>query len=195
MLLLIVGLLVFFAAHLAPTQSALRASLVERFGEGPYKIAFAVLSAIGLALIVLGWSKLALHPGKNPVLWDPPLWTRHVAIALMLPAFVLLLAAYIPSRIRDAVRHPMLTAVKIWAFAHLLANGDLASLLLFGSFLAYAVFDRISVKKRGALGPLGSRAGTLQGDLVAVGAGVAAYLAFLFWGHDLLIGASPLPVA
>ena len=102
-------------------------------------------------LIVLGYHKLQIMPGKNPQLWNPPVWSRHLAFVLMLPSFVLLVAAYVPSRIRTAVKHPMLAAVKIWAFAHLLANGDLGSLVLFGSFLAWAVYDRISVKRRAAL--------------------------------------------
>lgn len=192
MMLLVVGLAVFFAAHLIPTHPDLRASFAARLGEGTYKIVFSLLALAGLALIVLGWSKLGLHPSKNPILWDPPLWTRHIAIALMLPAIVLLVAAYVPSRIRTAVKHPMLAAVKIWALAHLLANGDLASLVLFGSFLAFGVYDRISVKRRGALGPLGAKAGTASGDVLVVGLGLAFYAVFLFWGHEFLIGVSPL---
>lgn len=192
MMLLVVGLLLFFAVHLVPAQPEIRGSLVARFGERPYKIAFAVLALIGLLLIIAGWGKLQLYPGKNPILWDPPLWTRHIAIALMLPAIILLVAAYVPSRIRTAVKHPMLLAIKIWALAHLLANGDMASLLLFGGFLAFAVFDRISVKRREALGPLGARSGGVAGDVAVIGLGTALYLVFLVWGHELAIGVSPL---
>ena len=119
---------------------------------------FAVVSLIGFALIVLGFHKLQLHPGKNPQLWDPPMWTRHIALALMLPAMIALVAAYVPSHIHTMLKHPMLVAIKIWALAHLLANGDLASLVLFGSFLAFAVYDRISVKRRGAPGAARRRA-------------------------------------
>ena len=111
-----------------------------------------------------------------------------LTLALMLVAFILLAAAYIPSRIRTAVKHPMLAAVKLWAFAHLLVRGDLASLLLFGSFLAYGVFDRISVKKRHALGPLGAAQGGLKGDIVVVAVGTVAYLLMLLFGHAYLIG-------
>ena len=118
-----------------------------------------MLSLVGLTLIVLGFYKLHLHPGKNPILWDPPTWTRHMALALMLPAMIALVATYVPSHIHVMLKHPMLVAIKIWALAHLLANGDLASLLLFGSFLAFAVYDRISVKRRGDLGPIGRAAG------------------------------------
>ena len=116
-----------------------------------------MLAFAGLALIAIGYHKLQVMPGKNPVLWTPPLWTRHVAFTLMLPAMILLVAAYVPSRIRTAVGHPMLAAVKIWATAHLLANGDLGSVVLFGSFLAWAIVDRISVKRRNAPGPLGTQ--------------------------------------
>ncbi len=192
MMLLVTGLAVFFAAHIIPTQPDLRASFIARLGEGTYKIVFSLVSLAGLALIVFGWSKLGLHPGKNPILWEPPLWTRHIAITLMLPATVLLVAAYVPSRIRTAVKHPMLAAIKIWALAHLIANGDLASVLLFGSFLAYGVYDRISVKRRGALGPLGATAGGMGGDALAAGLGLALYVVFLLWGHEFLIGKPPL---
>ena len=107
----------------------------------------------------------------------------------MLPAMILLVAAYVPSRIRSAVGHPMLAAIKIWALAHLLANGDLASLVLFGSFLVWVVVDRISVKRRGALGPLGSATSTSPiNDLIVVGVGLALYAVMLVWGHRWLIG-------
>lgn len=193
MLTLILGLFLFIAIHLVPTQTELRAGLVTRYGEGAYKAVFSLVSAIGLALIILGYGKLQAMPGKNPDLWYPPIWTRHIALALMLPSMILLVAAYVPSRIRDAVKHPMLAAIKIWALAHLLANGDLASVVLFGSFLAWAVFDRISVKRRGALGPIGNRrGGPIINDALVVAAGVALYFLVLHWLHALLIGVSPL---
>lgn len=195
MMPLLVGLLVFFAAHLIPTQREIRAGLTARFGEGAYKGAFAILSLIGLTLVVLGWAKLQLHPEKNVFFGEPPIWTRHLAVALMLPAMILLVAAYVPSRIRTAMKHPFLVAIKIWALAHLLVNWDLASFVLFGSFLAYAVFDRISVKKRGAAGPLGLRTGGLAGDLTAIAGGTALYLAILLWAHRALIGVAPLPIS
>lgn len=188
MLLLAVGLLVFFAIHLVPAAPDLRAGLVERFGPGTYKIAFSVISLLGFALIVLGYHKLQLHPGKNPVLYAPPEWTRHAAYALMLPAMILLVAANVPSRIRTLARHPLLAAIMIWALAHLLVNGDLASLLLFGSFLAYAVFDRISVQRRAALGPLGARTGASINDAIVIVAGLALYAFMVLIGHGVLIG-------
>ncbi len=194
MMVLIVGLILFLGVHLLPTSPELRDSLKERIGDTPYRILFSVLSLAGLVIIVLGFHKLQLHPGKNPILWEPPIWTRHIAVALMLPAMILFVASVIPSRIRTATRHPMLIAIKTWALAHLLANGDLAALLLFGSFLAFAVYDRISVKKRGATGPLGNArpAGVLN-DVLVIVIGVGLYAALLFGGHQWLIGVSPMP--
>ncbi|SFV34762.1 NnrU family protein [Hyphomicrobium facile] len=194
MMVLIVGLILFLGVHLIPTQPELRDGLKERIGEGPYKILFSLLSLVGIVVIVLGFHKLQLHPGKNPLLWEPPVWTRHLAVALMLPAMILLVASLIPSRIRTATRHPMLIAIKIWALAHLLANGDLASLLLFGSFLAFAVYDRISVKKRGARGPLGAASpSSALNDVLVIVIGLALYAWILLVGHQWLIGVAPMP--
>ncbi|MBN8911463.1 MAG: NnrU family protein [Rhizobiales bacterium] len=186
MLPLILGLLLFFAVHLVPTSPSLRDGLVERFGERAYRAVSAVLSLIGMVLIVAGYHKLQVMPGKNPVLWDPPSWTRHIAFLLMLPAMILLVAAFVPSRIRTAVKHPMLAAIKAWALAHLLVNGDLGSLVLFGAFLAFAVYDRISVKRRTVTVPA-APPGILN-DLLVVAGGLALYVFMLVWGHGALIG-------
>ena len=191
MLLLLVGLAVFFAIHVVPTQPDLRTGLVKRFGETTYKGLFAVLSIAGLALIIFGYGKLQGTPGKNPDLWFPPAWTRPIAMLVMLPAMVFLVAANVPSRIRDAVKHPMLLGVTLWALAHFLVNGDLASAILFGSFFAWAVFDLISVRRRAALGPLGSRkGGPIVNEVIVVGAGVGLYFLFISWAHKVLIGVS-----
>jgi uncharacterized membrane protein len=123
---------------------------------------------------------------------------KHIVFLLMLPVFVLLAAAYIPSNIRRIAQHPMLLAIKLWAFAHLLVNGDLAGMLLFGSFLAYGIYDRISVTRREALGPLGTRSGGVGGDIAAVAIGLAAYAIMLVAGHYWFIGIPliniPMPV-
>lgn len=193
MLLLIVGLLVFFLVHLVPTSPDVRRSLAERMGEGTYKLVFSVISAVGLALIVYGYAKLYATPGKNPEIWSPPHAMRHAAMLLMLPAAILLAAAYIPSRVRTATKHPMLLAVKLWALAHLLVNGDLASIVLFGSFLAWAGYDYSSAKRRNALGPLGARSGGLGGDVAVVVVGVALFVVMLLWGHARLIGMPLVP--
>jgi uncharacterized membrane protein len=193
MLLMVVGLLIFLGIHLLPTAPDVRGSLVARMGEGGYKLAFSLISVVGLALIVYGYAKLYATPGKNPVIWSPPQGMRHATMALMLVAFILLAAAYIPSRIRTAVKHPMLAAVKIWAFAHLLIRGDLASMVLFGSFLAWAVYDRISVKQRVAMGPLGDRTSGLSGDIAVLAVGTGLYAAMLLWAHARLIGIPLVP--
>lgn len=188
MVLLILGLVVFLGIHLVPTAPDLRRGLVDRFGEGPFKIAFSLLSLIGFALIVYGFHKLQIMPGKNPQIWYPPAWIKHIAFLLMLPALIFLAASLIPSRIRTTLRHPLLAAIKTWALAHLVANGDLGSLILFGSFLAFAVYDRISVKHRASLGPLGARTGGLSGDIAVVALGLVFYAFMLTIGHPLLIG-------
>lgn len=189
---MIIGLLVFFAIHLVPTQPDLRAGLVERFGANAYKGVFAVLSLVGFVLIVMGYGKMQVLAGKNPVIWVPPVWTSHIALLLMVFSMILLVAAYVPSNIKRIAKHPMLLAVKFWALAHLLANGDLASIILFGGFLAYAVFDRISLKRRAAASPSAAEGGVV-GDVIAIVAGLALYVAFLVYLHEQLIGVAPLP--
>jgi uncharacterized membrane protein len=193
MAMLVCGLALFFIVHLVPMLPSLRAGLVERLGAGPYRGLFSVVSIAGLVLIVLGYGQMQGLGRGNPELWTPPTWIKHVVLLLMIPALILLVAAYVPSRIRTAVRHPMLAALAIWAFAHLLANGDLASLLLFGSFLAFAVIDRMSVTTRASPGPLGGAKGGALHDMAVIALGLALYLLILFWGHAKLTGVPLLP--
>jgi uncharacterized membrane protein len=188
MLPLTLGLLLFFAVHLVPTSPSLRDGLIARFGPQAYKIGYSVLALAGLVLIILGYHKLQLMPGKNPVLWDPPGWTRHIAFLLMLPAMILLVASFIPSRIKAKAKHPLLAAIKFWALSHLLVNGDLGSLLLFGSFLAFGVYDRISVKRRPGANPIGTASVGPWNDVLVVIGGLALYALVMFWGHGALIG-------
>jgi len=183
MLLLTVGLALFIAAHLIPAQPALRASLIARFGDGGYKAMFSAVSLAGLALIILAWAK-----AKHVPLWTPPGFGRHVAFALMLPVFPLLVMTYLKGPIAAAIRHPMITAVKLWALAHLLVRGDLASLLLFGGLLAWAVVDRISLKARERAAPVTIRHGGIINDAIAAVIGLALYYAMFKWGHAALIG-------
>jgi uncharacterized membrane protein len=190
---LVGGLVVFFAAHLIPTLPDLRRRLIAMLGSRTYSGLFALVSLAALVLIVFGYTHMQGLGRGNPQLWMPPSWTRHATMLLMVPAMILLVAAYIPSRIRTTVRHPMLTAVMLWAFAHLLANADLASVLLFGSFLAYAIYDRISVNQRSALGPLGTAQGGAVQDAAAIAGGLALYALLLFWGHQKLTGVPLLP--
>jgi len=189
---MVLGLLVFFGVHAVPMYPEQRTRLTERLGGIGYQVAFAVASLIGLILIGQGYGS-ARAGGWNPQIWVPPVWTSHIALLLMIPAIIAIVAADVPSRIRTVLKHPMLVAIKLWAVAHLLANGDLASMVLFGGFLAWAIVDRISVKRRVSLGPLGTKDGGLVGDLTAVGVGLAAYVAFLFYLHNWLFGVWPLP--
>jgi len=139
MTLLIIGIVVIIGIHLVPAFSDVRERLVERLGTNGYRLLFSVVATLGLVLLIWGFA-------RAPVIqvWSPPNWTRYVAMVLMLPVFPLLIAAYLPGNIKAKVKHPFLVAIKTWALAHLIANGDLASMILFGSFLAYAVFDRIA---------------------------------------------------
>ena len=191
MLLLGLGLASFFAVHLLPTVPEVRDGVVARLGKGAYMAVFSLLSIASFALIIYGYHKLQLMPGKNPQLWVPPTWAKHISFLLMIPAAIFLAAAYVPSRIRTTLKHPMLVAIKTWALAHLIANGDLAGVVLFTSFLLYAVYDRISLKRRAndaGLGPLGAAKGGLGGDITAVAIGLAFYTFMMLGGHEYLIG-------
>jgi len=184
MALLIIGIVVFLGIHLLPTFGGLRERLIERLGANGYRAAFSVFSILGFVLLVYGFAKAPIIP-----IWTPPTWMRHVAMLLMLPAFIFLVASYVPGRIKAVVKHPMLAAIKTWALAHLLANGNLAGIILFGSFLAYAVYDRIALKHRQPTelietpGP-----GSPRNDIIAVILGLVFYAVFLIWLHPLLIG-------
>lgn len=185
MLVLILGLIVLLGGHTLTTLREIRTRLVERLGLGPYKGLHSLVAIVGFALIVWGFSRYRAE--GLITIWTPPAWTRHLTILLMWFAFVALASMNpAPSRIRGWLRHPMLVAVKIWALAHLLANGDAGGMLLFGSILAWAVYDRIAVKRRGDLGapPVAS---FTRADAVALGIGTLAYVAMIFL-HPLLIG-------
>ena len=193
MLLLLLGLFIFIGIHIVPTQPELRRALVSRTGVAAFRGAFSIVALVGFALIVYGYHKVQLHPGKSPQLWYPPIWGRHVTMALMLPVFPLLIAAYLPGRIAGAVRHPMITAVKLWALAHLFVRGDAASLALFLGMLGWAAYDRVSVKRREAAGLVTVRSGPAVNDVIALVVGIAIYFAFAKWGHPALIGVPVLP--
>ncbi|HEV2572853.1 MAG TPA: NnrU family protein [Beijerinckiaceae bacterium] len=172
MAILILGLIIFLGAHTLTTLRETRAGLIARFGENGYKGLYSLVSAVGLILMVYGFGSYRAA-GYIPI-WDPPVWTRHLAIPLVWLAFIAIVATYAPpGKIKGWLHHPMLVAIKIWAFAHLLANGDLGGILLFGSLLAWAVWDRIAVKKRGDLGAPAS-ANFTKGDVIAVIAGTIA---------------------
>src|SRR5215218_5008290 len=183
---MIVGLVLFFGVHTLTTQRALRATAIGSMGEGGYKIGYSLVSAVGLALIIWGFANYRASGWID--VWSPPTAFKHITVALMLPAIILVVASYIRGRIYTTLKHPMLTGIKLWAAAHLLANGDLGSIILFGSFLAWAVFDRISLKRRPDAGAPPIPVGGPGNDLIAVAVGVVAYLALAFAFHPVVIG-------
>ena len=186
---LLLGLIIFFAVHsLSIVNEPWRDRQAARLGEGPWQAAYSLAALIGFGLIVWGYG-LARHDPL--VLYWPPVWLRHLALLLMVPVFPLLLAAYLPGRIQTAVKHPMLAAIKLWAVAHLLANGTLADVLLFGAFLAWAVADRFSLKRRTPQ-PVPGTPPSKANDLIAVAGGLALYVAFVLRLHIWLIGVSPI---
>ena len=183
---LLLGLAVFLGAHVFVTRRAARAALIGRIGEWPYKGLFALVSILGLALIVWGFAD---YRASGPIMvWSPPAWTRHLTVALMWPATICVTAAYIQGDIKRILKHPMLVGIKLWAAAHLIANGDLGAIILFGSVLAWAVYDRITLKRRSDPGappiPIGGR----TNDFIAVVVGTILYLALGFVFHPLVIG-------
>ncbi|WP_395664338.1 NnrU family protein [Methylocella sp.] len=186
---LILGLILFFGVHVFSTLRGPRAEAIARFGEQGYRLGYTTLAALGLVLIVWGFGRYR-QDGMIPV-WDPPHWTRHLTILLMWFAFVALAASgKRPSRIRGWLRHPMLVGVKIWALAHLLVNGDLGGMILFGSFLAFASYDRVAVKRRGDAGAPRIDAFT-RADAMIVSGGTLAYVAMIFL-HPYVIGVPAL---
>jgi uncharacterized membrane protein len=190
MTLLIAGLVLFLGVHsLRIFAEDWRTAQIARLGLGAYKGLYSLASAAGLALIVFGYAQARR---AHAVLWDPPLWTRHLSALLMLFAFVLLVAAYIPgNRIKAAVRHPMILGVKIWAAGHLLANGHVEDLLLFGGFLAWAVFDYRAARRRDRAAGRAAGQGSLVSDAATVVVGAALWSAFALYLHAWLIGVHP----
>ena len=186
LIVMIAGLVLFLGTHTLTTQRDLRTRLIASMGEGGYKAGYALASLAGLVLIVWGFAHYRATGWID--VWSPPKTLKHINVALMLPAFILVVASYIRGRIYTTVKHPMLSGVKLWAFGHLLANGDLGGIILFGSFLAWAVFDRISLKRRTDAGAPPIPIGGITNDLIAVAVGVVAYLALAFAFHPVVIG-------
>ena len=190
MTLLITGLLLFLGVHstaiIAPEW---RTAQVARRGEAAWKGLYALLSIAGFVVLIYGYGVARQSP---VVLYTPPTFTRHLALLLMLPVFPLLIAAYLPGRIKTAAKHPMLLAVKLWALAHLLANGSLHDVVLFGTFLAWAVADRISMKRRTVARAVPVASARPMNDAIALAGGLAVYAVFVLWAHLKLIGVSPL---
>lgn len=187
MIALLLGLLIFLGAHSVRIFAEdWRTRQIARLGPNGWKGVYTIVSLTGFVLIVWGYGLTRAEPVD---LWTPPVWTRHLAALLTLPAFILLTAAYIPgNRIKAALHHPMILGVKVWALAHLLSNGRLGDVLLFGAFLVWAVLDFRAAKQRDRA--MGARypAGALTGDVLTVVVGLAAWVAFALYLHTWLIG-------
>jgi uncharacterized membrane protein len=183
--ILILGLVVFLGTHLFVSMRGARTEAIAKLGFNGYRAVFGIVALIGLAIIVWGYADYRAH-GLIHV-WSPPAFMRHITVGLMLFAAIFLTAAFIPSHIKAKLKHPMLASVKTWALAHLLSNGDLGSILLFGGFLAWGVYARIAAKRRGDAGATTAPAGWTN-DIVVVVIGIVVYLALGFYFHPYVIG-------
>ncbi|CEA05049.1 NnrU protein [Pseudomonas saudimassiliensis] len=190
MLVLILGLVLFLGIHSMRLFAAdWRATQIDRRGLLAWKGIFSIIAVLGLVLIIWGYGQARLTPTW---LWVSPMWTRHLAALLTIPAFILLAATYVPAtRIKARVGHPMLLGVKFWAIAHLIANGTLADLLLFGSFLAWAVALYVVSRRRDRLAGVRYPASGFSRDLIAIVVGVVGWVIFALWLHGPLIGVRP----
>jgi uncharacterized membrane protein len=184
------GLVIFLGVHSVRIfADGWRTAQIARLGPGAWKGLYSVASIAGFVLIVYGFGLARAAP---VLLWSPPVWTRHLASLLTLAAFILLAAAYVPgTNIKAAVKHPMVLGVKTWAIAHLLANGRLADVVLFGAFLAWAVLDFRAARQRDRAQGLAYPAVGAARDVIAVVAGIAAWGAFAFYLHGAWIGVRP----
>jgi uncharacterized membrane protein len=187
---LLLGLILFLGVHSVRIfADGFRTSTIAKIGLNPWKGIYTVLSLVGFALIVHGYGQTRIEGG---FLWNPPRWTNHVTALLTLFSFIFVAAAYVPgTRIKARLGHPMVMGVKVWAFAHLLSNGRVGDMVLFGAFLAWAVADYISARRRDrAAGTVYVTLGVSR-DIIAIAGGLVAYVAFAFWLHFWLIGVKP----
>lgn len=187
MILFVTGLIVFFGTHLfTAVARPTRERLIARIGAGPYRGVYSLISLAGFAMIIAGWSG-----ADATALYAPPPWMRHVTYLLTFVALILLAASLLPKgKIAAAAKHPMLAAVKLWAFGHLLANGEVRSVMLFGAFLAFAIFDRIALKRRDAPTPV---AGPVVNDAIAVALGAIAAGLIVLYLHPYIAGVALRP--
>jgi uncharacterized membrane protein len=183
--ILIFGLLVFLATHVFVTFRPARAAAIERLGLNSYRVLFSLVSLAGLALIAWGYGDYRAHQWIQ--VWSPPGFMRHITVGLMLPAVILIVAYFIPSHIKAKAKHPLLAGIKTWALAHLLSNGDLGSILMFGVFLAWGVYARVAAKKRGDQGTTTAPAGWTN-DIIVLVIGIVIYLALGHAFHPIVIG-------
>jgi len=184
--ILVAGLVVFIGAHVFVTMRDQRAALIGRIGEGPYKGLLALASVIGLILIGYGFGEYRATDWID--VWYPPRWTFYITELLMWPASIFVVAAYIRGNIWRTLKHPMLVGVKTWAVAHLISNGDLGSILLFGSFLLWAGYDRMTLKHRADAGAPTFPAGGHRNDIIALVVGTVLYVVLGLVFHPLVVG-------
>ena len=191
MALLILGLAVFLGAHsIRIFAEDWRRRQIARLGEGPWKGLYALVSLIGLVLMIIGFGSARMNP---VLLYAPPAWLRHLNILFTAIAFVLVAAAYVPrNHLKEKIGNPMLAGVKAWALGHLLAIGMLRDVVLFGSFLVWAIVDFVVSRRRDRKAGVVYPAGSQMGDVVAVVIGLAGWAAVAFWLHEVLIGVDPL---
>jgi uncharacterized membrane protein len=187
---LVLGLLVFLGVHSTRIfADGWRSQTIARIGEKPFNGIYSVLSLAGFVLIIWGFGIARDTP---VALWQPPAGMRHAAALLNVLAFVLLAAAQMPNNaIKARVHHPMVLGVKTWAFAHLISNGNLAHVVLFGAFLLWAVVDFISARRRDRVQGIQYPAGTTSATALTVVSGVVVAGVFVLWLHGLLIGIKP----
>jgi uncharacterized membrane protein len=185
LLVMVIGLAVFLGPHVFVTMRPQRDAALKRLGVLSYKVLFAVVSIVGLYLIGKGFAMYAAAGAIS--VWSPPSVMRYATQILMWPASICVAAAYLPGDIKRILKHPMLVGVKLWAVAHLLSNGDLGGIIIFVAVLAWAVYDRISLKRRTDPGappiPLGGR----RNDIAAIIVGTILYLALGLVFHPLVI--------
>ena len=184
--ILVAGLVVFIGTHVFVTMRDQRAALIGRIGERPYKGLLALASVIGLILIGYGFGEYRATDWID--VWYPPRWTFYITEFLMWPASIFVVAAYIRGNIWRTLKHPMLVGVKTWAVAHLISNGDLGSILLFGSFLLWAGYDRMTLKHRADAGAPAIPAGGHRNDIIALVVGTVLYVVLGLVFHPLVVG-------
>jgi uncharacterized membrane protein len=185
MTLLILGLVLFIGTHVFVTLRGARAAVLQAIGEWPYKGAVTVLSIVGLLLIGFGFGEYRRTEWVD--VWYPPHWSYYVTQLLMWPASIFVVSAYIRGNIWRTLKHPMLVGIKTWAAAHLVSNGDLGSIILFGSFLLWAVYDRVSLKHRADAGAPPIPAGGRRNDVIAIVLGTVLYLLLGLVFHPLVV--------
>lgn len=190
MVILIVGLLMFLSTHSVRIFAEdWRNKQIARRGENAWMGIYSIISLIGFVLLVYGYGQARLEP---LVIWQPPVWTKHLAALLTLPAFILLVAAYVPgTKIKTMIGHPMVLGVKLWALAHLLANGTLADIILFGSFLLWSILDYRASRQRDKAAGTAYQATGVSRDIIAIVVGIIAWVAFAIVLHNWLIGVKP----